>query len=335
MTIRRAMVLAAGLGTRLRPLTLQRAKPALRLVDRAVINHVLHWLYGQGIREAVVNLHHLPESVRRAVGDGGPRDLAVSWSEEPDEVLGTGGGPRHARAFFAGEDFLLVNGDCWYGFDLGPLMADHEASEAVATLALQEHPSGGSFSGVDLDPEGRVRRIAGRPDAESHDEDWIDLHYPGVCILRPEVLDALPAEGPCGIFTDGLVPMLENGAAVHGVRCPGPWHDIGTPRRFLAAGRELLEARGGGPYLAEGATIAPEARVDAACALGEGARVEAGAVVQGSHLMEGSEVGAGAVMRDAILGYGTWLAEGERLEEGVRVEVEGRIHSGGLDPESS
>ena len=131
----KAMVLAAGFGLRMRPLTQLVAKPALPVLNRPLIQWTLEALAGAGVREVMVNLHHLPRTVERAVGDGTRFGLHVRYSRER-EILGTGGGPRRVRRFFAGGPALLVNGDMAFGLDLSKLIERHRSSGACATLAL-------------------------------------------------------------------------------------------------------------------------------------------------------------------------------------------------------
>ena len=127
----KAMVLAAGLGTRMRPLTLLRAKPALPVMNRPLIHWTLERLARHGVREVVINLHHLPGSVTRAVGDGSAFGLKVHFTRERT-ILGTGGGPRKARALLGEGPVLIVNGDVLFDFDLGALMRQHRRRKAAA-----------------------------------------------------------------------------------------------------------------------------------------------------------------------------------------------------------
>ena len=143
----KAMVLAAGLGLRMRPLTLLRAKPALPVLNRPLIHWTLELLRRHGVTDVVVNLHHLPGTVRRAVGDGSTLGLRVSYSYER-RILGTAGGPRKVRRFFGDEPFLLVNGDVLFDFDLSDLVRRHAASGARATLALKAYRRVEAYGGV-------------------------------------------------------------------------------------------------------------------------------------------------------------------------------------------
>jgi mannose-1-phosphate guanylyltransferase len=137
----KAMLLAAGLGMRMRPLSLLAPKPAMPVLNRPLIHFILDWLARQGVRSVVVNLHYLPQAVERAVRSWHGRGLKFQFSYE-DQVLGTGGGPRKVRDFFGNEPFLLVNGDAVCDFDLAALVGRHQKGKACATLALRPNQIG-------------------------------------------------------------------------------------------------------------------------------------------------------------------------------------------------
>jgi len=151
----KAMVLAAGHGLRMRPLTLLRAKPVLPVLNRPLLDWTLLRLRQAGVREVVVNLHHLPETVESALGDGRRLGLHIHYSREKT-LLGTGGAPRAVRDFFGEEPFLLVNGDVLFEMDLGALAQRHRQSGACATLALRPNPDPATYSPVVSDRRGRI-----------------------------------------------------------------------------------------------------------------------------------------------------------------------------------
>ena len=160
----KAMVLAAGLGLRMRPLTLLRAKPVLPVLNRPLLDWTMARLARAGVRDVVVNLHHLPETVTAVLGSGRRFGLRIRYSRE-QTILGTGGGPRAVRELFGDEPLLLVNGDVLFDLDLRRLLAVHRASGARATLALRPNPVPYAYSPVVSDRKGRILSIAGRPAA--------------------------------------------------------------------------------------------------------------------------------------------------------------------------
>ena len=146
-----ALVLCAGLGTRLRPLTEYRAKPAMPVGAETLIGRILRNLASSGITDAVLNLHHLPQTVTREVGDGSQYGLRVRYSWEQPRVLGSAGGPRHALPLLEGETILVVNGDTLCDLPLRALWERHRDAGALVTLGLMPHPEPGRYGGVTLD----------------------------------------------------------------------------------------------------------------------------------------------------------------------------------------
>src|SRR5512135_2912590 len=181
------MVLAAGLGLRMRPLTLLRAKPVLPVLNRPLLLWTLRRLRQAGVHDVVVNLHHLAETVVSAVGDGRDLGLAIRYSRE-DVILGTGGGPRAVRDFFGDEPLLLVNGDVLFEMDLRALVRRHRAAGVCATLALRPNPDPAAYSPVVTDRAGRVLSIAGRP---APARGTVSM-FASVHVMDPSLLDRLP-----------------------------------------------------------------------------------------------------------------------------------------------
>jgi len=311
------MVLAAGLGLRMRPLTLLRAKPALPVLNRPLMQWTLERLARHGVKEVVVNLHHLPETVRAAVGDGSAFGLRVTYSFE-ERILGRSGGPRQVRDFFGREPFLLVNGDMVFDFDLTRLVARHRAAGVRATLALLRNPDPRTYGPVVTDPKGRVLSLAGKP---RRARGMVSL-FTGVHVLHPALLDRL-AEGESDVLHDLYVPLIAEGEELRGVRVRGAWYDLGAPALYLSA-QLRLQARADG-----GSRVHPEARVDSRARLvraivGAGARVEAGAVVKRSVLWEGALVERDAQVEDSIVTTGAAVAAGEKAR-GRMVFAEGAL----------
>jgi len=324
------MVLAAGLGTRMRPLTLLRAKPALPVLDRPLIAFTLERLARSGVRDVIVNLHHLPESVTGALGGGRRFGLRIRYVHEP-RILGTGGGPRVVRDFFGREPFLLVNGDVYFELDLRQLVARHRASGALATLALRRLPDPRAYSTVVSDRRGRILSIAGRP-APS---EGVRSMFAGVHVLEPRLLERLP-EGASDSVRDLYIPLLAEGALLLGVRQEGAWYDFGRPSLYRDAQLRMLRARGRRQVLkGRGARVASSAVVRRSV-VGSRARVAPGARVSASVLWEGASVEAGARVTRAIVAAGGVVGAGERaadvivmpraaLEAGTEFEEHGEM----------
>jgi mannose-1-phosphate guanylyltransferase len=317
------MVLAAGLGTRLRPLTLLAAKPVLPVLNRPLLHWTLARLARAGVREVIINTHHLPATVRRAVGDGRSLGLRVRYAHEP-VILGTGGGPRAVRAFFGGDPFLLVNGDVLFDFDLAAIVARHRASGARATLVLKDHPDVRAYGGVVTRRDGMIASIAGLPRPAR----GRGALFTGVHVMDPALLERLPA-GPSDSVRQLYAPLLAEGARLLGVRVRSAWYDFGSPSLYLASQLALLSRGFGG--MARGSLVHPQARVHASARLrrsviGRGGRVDEGARIDGSVLWEGVRVGAGARVRRSVLTTGAVVAAGETIEGQVVIPA-GRLRT--------
>jgi mannose-1-phosphate guanylyltransferase len=307
----KAMVLAAGEGLRMRPLTLLRAKPVLPVLNRPLLHFTLQRLARAGVREVIVNLHHLPDSVREALGDGRGFGLRLRYAFEP-EILGTGGGPRAVRRWLGREPFLLVNGDVLFELDLRRLVARHAASGALATLALRRQPAAGGYSPVVTDRRGRIVSIAGRPGpARGALSMFASVH-----VMDPRLLERLP-EGVSDSVLDLYMPLLAEGAHLLGVRGVGAWYDFGRPSLYRDAQLRLLPGRSRERLLeARAARIAPGARVRRSV-VGARARVAGDARVERSILWEGAVVEKGARVSGAIVTTGAVVRAGERAEDVV------------------
>ncbi len=255
------MVLAAGLGTRLRPLTDELPKPLCWLGNKPQIDHVLETLAHAGHREAVINTHHLAERFDAAWRARQP--LAIQLSHEP-EILGTGGGVAHAAALLGPGDVLVVNADIVALFDLEALYEAHARAGALATLVIA--PRAGERGTVGLDAAGNVTRL--RSLVRPGEVDSAD--YAGIALLSAALRARLSA--PSCLVGDGFMPALERGERLATFRLEVPFTDIGSPAAALAANLDWLAARGLHSYVDPQAEVADEVRlVDSVVA--SGARV--------------------------------------------------------------
>ena len=327
-----AMVLAAGFGTRLRPLTDRIAKPALPILGTTLLAANLHMVKRAGATEVVVNAHHLPGTVaaaaRRAADALG---LTLHLSFESAAILGTGGALAAARPLLdRGAPFLLVNGDVLSDVDASAAVRAHAASRAATTMVLRPLPPGAPFALVEVDEGGRVARIAGlgRPVRET---ERLTAHlFTGVHVLGPAIFSVLPPSGESCVNRQGHVRLLEQGFHVHAhLEAGGAWSDVGTPERYVAANLDLLRGKlspeaigdprgaarpgAGGALVDPTATVEPGARLEAPCFVGPGARGAAPARLgPGAVVLEGATV-AGEVI-EAVVGPGATVRAGVRLE---------------------
>lgn len=230
-SITKAMVLAAGLGTRLRPLTYSIPKPLLPLDSHRLIDYCLLFLARSGVLEVMINLHHLGDMISEYVGDGRRYGLSVSYSKEPD-ILGTGGGIRNCEAFFGNEPFVSMNSDSILNCDLGAVTKRHFESCAAATMVLKKKGPKDSYEGIRLDQNGFVKTIGGDG----------DYFYTGLQIIGPELMNILPPAGTesC-LIKDGYRKLLQKGGRVAAFLYDGYFNDIGTPERYEKAKKDLAD----------------------------------------------------------------------------------------------
>jgi len=234
------MILAAGLGLRMRPLTSHRPKPCLPVLNRPLLAWTLEALARQGVLDVVVNTHYLPAQVRESLAIAASLGIRVSLSHER-RLLGTGGGPRRARRLLGTAPVLLINGDVYFDFDLGSLLDRHRRSGAAATLALKPNPDPDVYGPIVTSRSGRILSLAGRPRPA---EGLLSL-FTGVHVMDPSLLERLPP-GPSDSVRDLYAPLVAEGHRLLGVRVRGAWHDLGTPALYLRAQEALLRRFPGG-----------------------------------------------------------------------------------------
>lgn len=230
----KAMILAAGLGTRLRPLTNTIPKPLLPVAGTPLIVWNLLLLKRHGFREVVINLHHLGPMIEQALGNGSKFGLRIIYSPEP-VILGTGGGIKQAEPHLSGEPVLVVNGDTLFELDLSALCAFHRERQAAATLVLRDDPEAARWGLVEVGADQRILRITGRgvPDAVP----TCSRMFAGVHILHPRLLRDVK-KGVESSIIDPYVAAIARGERLLGYDLQGYWSDVGTAERYSQAERD-------------------------------------------------------------------------------------------------
>jgi len=230
----KAMILAAGPGTRLRPLTDSLPKPLLPIAGRPLIVWNLLLLRRHGITEVIINLHHLGHLIEQALRDGSQFGMRIAYSKEP-ALLGTGGGLKQAEVFFGGEPFVVLNGDTLVEMDLRDMAAAHGRHDALATMAVRADPDAERWGAVELDEAHRVIRINGR--GKNAGGGTGKRMFAGVHVMHPRLLADVPAGRESSII-EAYVRAIQAGEVVAGYDLAGYWSDIGTPDRYAQAQRD-------------------------------------------------------------------------------------------------
>ena len=304
-------ILAAGLGTRLRPLTFSVPKALLPVLNRPLLGLWLERLQAAGCSRAAVNAHHLGDLVRRFLEDQ-PTGLFLSLSQEP-QLLGTGGGLRRLGEILGPEPFLAVNGDTLTDLDLGALYRSHREG-AVATLMLHDCPPHNHVwvnNGLVVSIGAAESRALGPP-----------LAYTGIQVVGPEMLEFLPSERPYDLVAAWREALAAGARLAAAVVSGHFWEDLGTPGGYLAAHRRLQAGAAPGlaslfpnltdPVIGPGAALGPGVEFGAAVCLGAGVRVGAQASLTGTVVWDGAEIAPGVRLQDCIVGAGARVTQSAR-----------------------
>ncbi|MGH2752444.1 MAG: sugar phosphate nucleotidyltransferase [Actinomycetota bacterium] len=314
----KALILAGGFGTRLRPLTLTRPKHLLPIVNVPHIEHVFDLLRRHGVGEIVLLTSYLADAFAATVARAAQRGIEVEVAHE-EEPLGTAGALKNAQNFVGDDTFFAFNGDVLTDVDLSAVLEWHRAKGAEATLVLTPVDDPSAYGVVPTDTDGRVTGFIEKPSRGGAPTNLINA---GVYVLEPRLLDRIPA-GEVVSAERELFPAVVEDHTMYGLGTDAYWMDIGTPEKLLQANMDLLShalspeevpnVRADGVLAAAGAEVHPSARVSSCC-LGRDVRIEGGAVVHRAVLLPGASVGVGASVRNSTLG------EGARIGPGVAVE---------------
>jgi mannose-1-phosphate guanylyltransferase len=313
-----ALVLTAGLATRLRPLSFVRAKAALPVAGAPLVRRILRQLAAAGVTDAVLNLHHLPQTIATIVGDGSDVAVRVRYSWETP-VLGSAGGPRRALPLLARNaagthsSFLIVNGDTLTDVDIGVLVAAHRHSGALVTIAVVPNTEPDKYGGALVDGDGAITGFVRRGSSEP------SSHVIGVQVAEAEAFAALP-DGVPHESVGALYPALiaQRPGAIRAFHCQAEFFDIGTPADYLATSLRLAAREGTGLGDA-GTRIDPTARVERSI-LWNDVVVEAGAMLRECVVTDGVRVPADTSWHGVSLRVPTGeCAPGEREIDGLAV----------------
>lgn len=299
----RAMVLSAGYGTRLWPLTEDRTKPAIPILGKPLVGYVAEYLASHGVNDIVVNLHHRPESVRLALGDGRDFGVTIQYVEEP-EILGTSGAVDNARELLDGDDFVVINGKIVTDIDLRAAIDTHRQQNALATLVLLENSLRERFTVVNTE-NGLIKGFGGMPTMDGP----TPLMFTGIQIMAPRIFEYIPR----GVFSHSTTEVYPQ-AIAKGERIvahveKGKWRELSTLRRYRDISVEMLHER------------------SLTHVAGKRSIFDASATISDVIAWDDVTVSAGAHVTHSILGDTVTIPPGERIENAVvvaRALVEGK-----------
>ena len=351
----KAVVLAGGEGTRLKPLTYKRPKPLMPVAGRPCIDFIIRSLVASGFQEIITTTAYLSDTLIKSIGDGVGYNASIVYSFEA-KPAGTAGAVRRV-ANFIDDTFIVAYGDILADVDLRALYEFHKRKGGVVTIALTEVEDPSQYGIVGLDARGRIQKFKEKPPRE---EAFSKLVNAGIYVCEPEILDFIPADEKFDFSKDLFPKLLSKGLALYGQRLEGIWVDIGRPHDLWKASMEVVRREGkplrragvasegpvildrdvvleegvtvkGPCYFGEGATLRRDSVADNAC-LYEGAQLEAKAVVRNSIVLEGSVVGPGAVLADSVVSQNCIIEEGAHISgsiigDDVTVRVGSRLEN--------
>jgi mannose-1-phosphate guanylyltransferase len=310
----KAMVLAAGLGTRLRPLTYEITKPMVPVLDRPVMEHILDLIDRHSFEGVIANLHYFPETIREYFGE------RISYSFE-QELLGTAGGVRACKEFFGEGPFLVISGDALTDIDLSAFAARHREAGGIATLAVKRVPDTREYGVVLHDRDGRITGFQEKPEPE---EALSDLGNCGIYMFDPRIFDYFPDTPFVDWAKDVYPALLENDVPFYIHELSEYWNDVGSLAELRQGtfdalqGKLHLEMQGQelqpGLTVVGGSPLREDTHVEGAVWIGRDVRIGTGVRLMGPIVLgDGATVGDGAQLRESIVFPGTELAAGSIL----------------------
>src|SRR6266571_4230827 len=354
----KALVMAGGEGTRLRPMTANQPKPLLPVANKPIMEHVLRLLKRHGFTETVVTVQFFAPLVRNYFGDGEEVGMNLQYATE-EIPLGTAGSVKNAEDALRSGPFLVISGDALTDIDLSAMVDFHKKQGALVTVGLARVPNPLEFGITIMDDDGRIQRFLEKP---TWGQVFSDTVNTGIYVMEPEVLAEVPAGEPVDWASDVFPSLLERGAPLHGYIAEGYWEDVGTHESYLKAQADVLAGRveaeidgfemSPGVWVAEGAEVDPDVVLKGPLCIGDYAKIEPGVelrefTVIGSNVVvkEGAflhravvhnnvYVGPSANLRGCVIGKNTDVMGSVRIEEGAIVgdeciiEAEAYLSSG-------
>lgn len=316
----KAVVMAGGEGTRLRPMTSSMPKPLLPVVNRPIMEHVLRLLKRHGLTETVVTVQFLASLVRNYFGDGEELDMRLTYANE-EMPLGTAGSVKNAEEALRDDAFLVISGDALTDFDLTDLMRFHREKGALVTVCLTRVPNPLEFGITILDNEGHVERFLEKP---TWGQVFSDTVNTGIYVMEPEVFDYVAANESVDWSGDVFPKLLEEGKPIYGYVAEGYWEDVGTHESYAKAQADVLSGQvdveidgfeiSPGVWTAEGAEVESDVELRGPLYIGDYAKVESGAEIRENTVL-GSNVVVrrGAFLHRAVVHDNVYIGEQTNL----------------------
>jgi len=336
----RAVLMAGGSGTRLRPLTCDLPKPMVPVLNRPMAEHIVNLLKRHQIREIITTLHYLPDVLRDYFGDGSEFGVQMTYAVEEEQPLGTAGCVKNVEELLD-DTFLVISGDSMTDFDLSSAIEFHKRKQSKATLVLARVPNPVEFGVVITDEQYRIQRFLEKP---SSSEIFSDTVNTGTYILEPEVLKYLPQNEECDFSKDLFPLLLENGEPIYGYVSDNYWCDVGHLEAYRESQYEALQGevqldlayseQSPGVWVGENTQIDPSVKIEPPVMIGSNCRIGPRVNIEsGTIIGDNVTIGAEADLKRPIIWNGVIIGEQAHIwacsiARGVRVDRRAHIHEG-------
>tara|TARA_Y100000590_G_scaffold89601_1_gene100823 strand:+ start:258 stop:1250 length:993 start_codon:yes stop_codon:yes gene_type:complete len=318
----KAMILAAGFGTRLKPLTNNLPKPLFPILNRPILEHTINFLKSQGIQEIAINLHHKSEKIINYFGDGKKLGVNLHYSKE-EKILGTAGGIKKLQKFFKNEPFYVINSDVLTDINLSDVMRFHKEKKSKLTLVVRKVSNPNKYQPILRSDQGRIESFLGHSITNSKNS--TQVMFTGIQIIEPDIFSRIPENKFCGTTEDVFPKMIMDGLPVYGYLHQGYWIDIGTRETYIKIQADVLDGRlilktppsmkpgehliAPPVHIGKDCRITQEAQIGPNAVLGKNCYLHKGAVVKNSILWPGVTVNTGCTIENSVIGMGTVITK--------------------------
>ena len=325
----KAMVLAAGFGTRLQPLTRILPKPMFPVLGRPLLSHTFDLLRSANISEAVVNTHHLPDCITDCFANKKPSNLNLHFSHE-EKILGTAGGIKKVQGFLGDGPFILINSDILTDIDLNRVIEFHKKNNSKLTLVVRQDASPEQYDPIEIGENGRIAHFVGASSMNLPDN-TTRVMFTGIQIMEPEIFERIPLGQFCGTTEDVFPKMVEDGVPIYGYLYDGYWKDMGNRESYLQVNADALDRKvklkGIPSHEPDGPLIVPPVLIGHNCriagdsqigphtVIGPNCTVKNGAVIENSVLWDGVTIGNSTTVKQSVIATNITVGEGKSINE--------------------
>ena len=325
----KGMVLAAGFGKRLQPLTRVLPKPMFPVLGRPILSHIFDLLISANITEIAVNIHHLPESIVNYCKREKPSGLELHFSRE-EKILGTAGGIKKMEKFLKDGPFILINSDIITDISLREVIDFHNKNNSKLTLVVRKDISPEIYDSIEICKDGRIVHFIGAS-PKNIPERTTRVMFTGIQIMEPEIFDRIPPDQFCGTTEDIFPQMVREGIPVYGYLYEGYWKDMGNRENYLQANSDALNGKvklrsipscvPNGPTILQPVLIGHDchisenSQIGPYAVIGPNCTVKSGSKISNSIFWEGAYLGINSVVTHSVVAQNSIIEKGENINE--------------------